>query len=51
MSTKDKAWESGKQDGQSGSGPAKTSTWSWQTRQSYDAGYQAGKKDSGKSGK
>jgi len=51
MSTKDTAWRSGKEDAQGNKGPAKTSTWSWQTKQSYDAGYQSGKKDSGKSGK
>ena len=50
MSNKDTAWRSGKEDAQSGKGSSNLSNKSWQTRQSYEAGYQAGKKD-GKSGK
>lgn len=51
MSNKDTSWRSGKDDAQSGKGASNLSNKPWQIKQSYDAGYQSGKKDSGKSGK
>ena len=52
MSNKEKSYSEGWKDSNAGKGPQNTQNWSWQVRESYNAGYQSGKQNgSGKSGK
>jgi len=48
MANTDKAWQQGQKDANAGKGASNQSNQSWQTRQSYEAGYQSGKKGNGK---
>ncbi|MGE3147793.1 MAG: hypothetical protein AB7K04_01880 [Pseudorhodoplanes sp.] len=40
------SWDQGRNDSQSGRGPANTNGWSSQTRETYDAGYRSNQNQS-----